>query len=46
MKCNQCDSVYINGVFCHEAGCPNQHKVYNAEDDVWQESNESDESDD
>jgi hypothetical protein len=22
MKCNSCDAVYINGVFCHEQGCP------------------------
>lgn len=22
MKCNNCDSVTINGVFFHEAGCP------------------------
>lgn len=21
MRCQQCDSVYINGVFCHETGC-------------------------
>lgn len=23
MKCDQCDSAYINDVFCHEHGCPN-----------------------
>lgn len=28
MKCNQCDSMYINGLFCHETGCPNKDKVY------------------
>lgn len=22
MRCDQCDSCYINGVFCHEHGCP------------------------
>ena len=22
-KCDQCDALYINGVFCHETGCPN-----------------------
>jgi len=27
--CNQCEMVSINGVPCHEAGCPNQHKVWN-----------------
>lgn len=28
MKCNQCDSLYINGVFCHETGCENQNKTF------------------
>lgn len=23
MKCNQCDYLYINGIGCHETGCPN-----------------------
>lgn len=26
MKCESCDSVTINGVFCHEAGCPDAWK--------------------
>ena len=26
MKCNQCEALVINGVFCHEAGCPNHNK--------------------
>jgi hypothetical protein len=21
-KCDQCDSMTINGVYCHETGCP------------------------
>jgi len=25
MKCNQCNATMINGVFCHELGCPNTH---------------------
>ena len=25
MKCNQCDSLAINGILCHETGCPNSH---------------------
>ncbi len=29
MKCNQCNPVMINGVFCHESGCPNQGKKWN-----------------
>jgi hypothetical protein len=24
-KCKQCESVFINGVFCHEHGCQNSH---------------------
>lgn len=36
MKCNQCDSLYINGVFCHETGCPNTNKVYNKEEGEWE----------
>lgn len=24
-KCDQCDSCYINGIFCHETGCPNSN---------------------
>ena len=26
-SCDQCVALMINGVFCHETGCPNQHKV-------------------
>ena len=25
-NCNQCDVLYINGVKCHEAGCPEAYK--------------------
>ena len=25
-KCDQCDYLYINGIGCHEIGCPNAHK--------------------
>ena len=28
MKCNQCEAAMINGVFCHEMGCPNTHAHY------------------
>lgn len=27
--------MMINGVFCHETGCPNTHKVYDSETDTW-----------
>jgi len=23
MRCDQCEAAMINGVFCHERGCPN-----------------------
>lgn len=25
MKCKSCDSCGINGVLCHETGCPDSH---------------------
>lgn len=25
-KCQQCDSMTINGVYVHEAGCPNEQR--------------------
>lgn len=28
MKCDSCQMVAINGVPCHETGCPNAGKVY------------------
>ena len=27
-KCDSCDSAAINGVFCHERGCPRIGQVY------------------
>jgi len=27
MSCDQCYAVMINGLYCHETGCPNTHKV-------------------
>jgi hypothetical protein len=27
MTCNQCCAAMIQGVYCHETGCPNQHKM-------------------
>ena len=26
MKCDQCEMLSINGVACHEIGCPNSKK--------------------
>ena len=36
MKCNQCEACMINGVFCHETGCPNSKKRYNQESESWE----------
>ena len=27
LSCNQCEAMMIQGVYCHETGCPNAHKV-------------------
>jgi hypothetical protein len=35
-RCNQCEAAMINGIFCHETGCPNRKKRYNKTDDVWE----------
>jgi hypothetical protein len=43
-KCDQCDSAYINGIYCHEHGCPNSRKVYNPDEERW-ETPEPDEDD-
>jgi hypothetical protein len=34
-KCNQCDSMTINGHYCHETGCPNTNKVWDNEEEEW-----------
>lgn len=26
-RCDQCEAAMINGVFCHEIGCPNARKI-------------------
>ena len=26
--CDQCEPMCINGVFCHESGCPNEAKAW------------------
>jgi hypothetical protein len=34
-RCNQCEASMINGVFCHESGCPNTRSRYDAESGEW-----------
>lgn len=31
IHCDQCNATMINGVFCHESGCPNMAKVWDPE---------------
>lgn len=26
-SCDQCQALFINGIYCHEIGCPNMRKV-------------------
>lgn len=33
--CDQCEALMINGVFCHETGCPNSKKTWVEERQEW-----------
>ena len=35
MRCNQCEAAMINGLFCHELGCPNTWKRLMEERQEW-----------
>lgn len=35
VRCDQCEAAMINGVFCHETGCPNSRARYDADSDTW-----------
>lgn len=35
IKCDQCAALMINGIFCHETGCPNMHSRYDESSDAW-----------
>jgi hypothetical protein len=35
MGCDQCEAAMINGVFCHETGCPNTRKRWVLEREAW-----------
>ena len=30
-RCNSCEALMINGVYCHETGCPDAWKSYTRE---------------
>lgn len=42
VKCNQCSSSRINGVFCHEKGCPNDYKTFDQYEGEWVNNIEED----
>lgn len=33
VRCSQCSALVINGVACHETGCPNQRRMLAGWDD-------------
>lgn len=35
IRCNQCELARINGVICHETGCPNTNARYDADSGEW-----------
>jgi hypothetical protein len=35
MHCDQCEMLSINGVACHELGCPNMHARWSEECYCW-----------
>ena len=35
MRCDQCEALMIQGVFCHETGCPNSQSRWNPESGSW-----------
>ena len=35
MKCDQCEMLSINGVPCHETGCPNSKKTWVEDRQEW-----------
>ncbi len=34
-KCDQCEQLRINGVVCHEIGCPNMGRTWDEEREQW-----------
>lgn len=33
--CDQCEPLMINGIFCHETGCPNINKIWDSLTETW-----------
>ncbi len=34
-KCDQCEQLRINGVVCHEIGCPNMGRTWDEDGERW-----------
>lgn len=35
IRCDQCNPAMINGIFCHETGCPNERRTWMPERQQW-----------
>lgn len=35
VHCDQCELVSINGIACHETGCPNARSRWDADSESW-----------
>ena len=35
LRCDQCEMLFINGVACHETGCPNARSRWDEEFQEW-----------
>jgi len=35
VTCDQCEILRINGTICHETGCPNERRTWNADACEW-----------
>lgn len=35
MRCDSCEMLSINGIPCHETGCPNSRKTWDADRQEW-----------
>jgi len=35
VRCDQCEMLSINGLACHETGCPNSRKTWDEDRQEW-----------
>ena len=45
-SCNQCSAMMIQGIYCHETGCPNTHKIKIDGEWISNNNNNNDDDDD